>query len=171
MRADAHDVERSVPPRRREGRLVHVVTGVAVAAVGLLALAQARGLDFYGSEGEPGPGFFPRLVAALLVVLGLLLAVTRFLGWPVQPERVERPTRSALARSLGLWLGFAASVPLLPRLGLVLTAVLLAAYALFVVERLRGLAPLVAVVLIPVVAWLVFIVALGVQLPAWPGGT
>jgi hypothetical protein len=55
-------------------RRADLILGLVVAAVGAYALALALDLAMFSATGQPGPGFFPRLISALLALLGLLLA-------------------------------------------------------------------------------------------------
>ena len=51
-----------------------MTTGLVTAAVGAAAFWDARDLTMFGENSVPGPGFFPKILAGLLVVLGLILA-------------------------------------------------------------------------------------------------
>jgi putative tricarboxylic transport membrane protein len=156
-------------------RIAQVVLGVVVAALGGFAVFAAAGLDMFGEHGVPGPGFFPELLAGALVVLGVLLAVvsvvrirreTGGIGIAgVQTAPAEDFDLRTMVRAGRVWIGFAASVPLLVLVGFVPAMALLVAYLLFAVERLRGLRPLAAVILIPVLIYLVFAYLLAVDLP------
>jgi putative tricarboxylic transport membrane protein len=64
-------------------RRADVIAGAVVAMLGAFALLMALNLAFLGVGNIPGPGFFPTLLSALLVVLGVLLAV-----YGLRPARV-----------------------------------------------------------------------------------
>lgn len=67
-------------------RRADVIAGAVVAMLGAFALLIALNLAFLGTGNIPGPGFFPTLLSALLVVLGVLLAVNS-----LRPARVAAP--------------------------------------------------------------------------------
>lgn len=160
-------------------RRADAVLGLTMSAVGIGALVMASHMPFY-AHGIPGPGFFPVLCSSVLVVLGLILAAQslhssgieiRAIGAvaPVESRRrnlsgraddVPNPMRPAV-----VWLGYAVCVPLLAILGFVPAVALLVAYVLFVVERRRGFRSLCAVVIVPIATYLLFVDALGIQLP------
>src|ERR1700755_3028882 len=59
-----------VPRMRR----MDFYTGLVTAVVGAAATWDARKLTMFGDHNVPGAGFFPKILAGLLIVLGLLLA-------------------------------------------------------------------------------------------------
>ncbi|WP_028936294.1 tripartite tricarboxylate transporter TctB family protein [Pseudonocardia spinosispora] len=158
-------------------RITEIVLGVVVAALGVGALTAAVGLDRFGAHGVPGPGFFPDLLAVLLIVLGLLLALVslraRTTGPAIEPATEDRFEVAGAVRAGRVWLGFVVSIPLLLVIGFVPAMVALVAYLAFGVERIRGLRPLLASVLIPLGVYLLFVYLLGVDLPgpALPGSS
>jgi hypothetical protein len=164
-------------------RIAHVVLGAVVTALGVFALFAASDLDVFGEHGVPGPGFFPDVLAAALAVLGALLTVLSVVrirrgaalpGGNVAAVTDEAASSDAAAdeveptgmrRVAKVWLGFVVSIPLLFLIGFVPAMVLLVAYLTFVVERLRGVRPVLATVLIPLAAYVVFAYLLDVDLP------
>lgn len=149
-------------------RAVHVTTGVVVALIGLVALIQAlTGLALFGANGEPGPGFFPALLAGALTVLGILLALGHLLTPHDRLLRLEQLTfsRTALLRAGGVWLVLAVAVGLMSVLGFLLTSVLLVAALVLGMERLRGIRTVVAMLALPLGIYVVFSVLLAVRLP------
>ncbi|MEW2550031.1 tripartite tricarboxylate transporter TctB family protein [Streptomyces sp. NPDC047002] len=156
-------------------------TGLCAAALGVFALVEGAGLHMFGEHGEPGPGFFPDLSAAALVVLGVLLVAVNLLhalrGPATAPPAGEGPREDGPAgaadgfdprrmlRAGRVWIGFTAGVSLLQLLGFLAAMGLLVAYLLFTVERTRVPRALLAVVLIPLAVYAVFAYLLGVELP------
>jgi putative tricarboxylic transport membrane protein len=70
------------------------VSGAFLAAVGLFVLWERRVLPL-GSTSHPGPGYFPLLLAILLIVLGAILILRgkeakkiRAVSWPEAPHAV-----------------------------------------------------------------------------------
>jgi putative tricarboxylic transport membrane protein len=154
-------------------RIADVVLGASTAALGAFAMVSARDLPLFGEHHVSGPGFFPLLLAAVLIVLGVLLVVTAVTRRPVAVAAVvgdeRRPVRVA-----GVWLGFVGAITLLGVLGFIPTMIVLAAYLIFGVERIAGaerigrIRAAAAVLLIPLIAYAVFALLLGVNLPESP---
>jgi hypothetical protein len=153
--------------------------GLAVSVVGAAALYLALGMRFFAA-GVPGPGFFPVLCASGLTVLGLVLAWQSAQA-PAPEVRVVGRVEAAEARrrklstneddepdatrSLAVWAGYLAMVPLLYYLGFTLTMMALLTYLLFVIERRRNIKSVAAIVLIPTIIYLLFVNVLGIDLP------
>jgi putative tricarboxylic transport membrane protein len=157
-------------------RIGELALGVAAAAVGVAALVDAAGLQRFGTHGVPGPGFFPDLVAVLLIVLGLLLALaSRRHRSPgddapdgpaaIEPVSSSRRGFAGLPRVARVWLGFVVAIPLLELIGFVPATVALVAYLAVAVERVRAVRAIPAAIVIPVSVYLLFAYLLGVDLP------
>jgi putative tricarboxylic transport membrane protein len=149
-------------------RLANLVLGLVVAAIGVLALVEASELDMFGEHGVPGPGFLPTLVAAALLVLGLLLAVLTVVRrrTPVpEPEEPDFQVRGLL-RAGRVWIGFLVSIPVMTLIGFIPAMVILVAYLVFAVERIRGVKPVLVAILVPAAIYAIFAFLLGVDLPA-----
>lgn len=143
-------------------------TGLVYAAFGVLALVVARTYSF-GTAGRMGPGYFPTVVAVLLVLVGLL-AVLRSLraeGTPMGPWAL---------RAMGLVLGSVVVFGLLlERAGLIVASIALLLMSAAASREFRlewraalGLAALVAA------CALAFVKGLGVPMPllgSWFGAT
>ncbi len=157
-----------------------VVAGVAVAALGAFALVAALNLAFLATSGVPGPGFFPTLLSGLLLLLGVLLAVTSLRERPVlvtggtdEPATqvpgelaVDEPTgRARVLRAGSVWLCFLISVPILTILGFVPAMAILVAAVLFGVERRLNWRSLVVAIVVPVAVYELFVHLLGIPLP------
>ncbi|WP_419941047.1 tripartite tricarboxylate transporter TctB family protein [Candidatus Palauibacter sp.] len=159
-------------------RLLAEAAFLAVLAVGVLL--DSRSYPASLSEGAPGPAFFPRLLATLLIVCAVWLAV-RARPWSPPPEPPSEPppdvrrsrgnvfSRAGAGRGARLWLAvawIAAFLLVWPRLGTVVSVPLLVVGLMWLTgERSR-----VALVSVPLAfagfIYLVFMVALGVPLPA-----
>jgi hypothetical protein len=105
------------------------VAGVALIALGAFAIAEIRALPM-GTLRQPGPAYFPIVLAAALIAFGALLVVfsgkgttLRDLGW--------EEARYALL----IVLGAGAAIFLLMRAGYVVTMAVLLLYLLIVVAR------------------------------------
>lgn len=145
-------------------------SGAVIAVFGAFVLVQSLQLSFY-LEGVPGPGFFPALVAIALIGLGAWLVVTRWRATRDPADGFKLPSRQQATRSLGLWVTILAAALLVAPLGFPLAMFLLVAVILFVLEGRRGLGPILATILIPVLSWLLFAELLQVPLPAGPFGS
>ncbi len=150
-----HDAEHRPPPA---GPATNVVVAVVVVALGAAALVGSLALGA-GSAGSPGPGTWPLLISATLVVLGLALlpAVRR----TADAERFSRPSWAVL---VGL-VTMVVFVLLLPVIGFEIPAALLA----FVWLRFLGGESWRSSVVISVATvvgfYLVFVAALSVPIP------
>ncbi len=145
-------------------RKVDIVSGAVFAIFGVVTLIQSLQLSF-STEGVPGPGFFPGLLAGALIVTGSLLVITRV----VKPESAVGgfawPTGGQARRSLGLWLTALGAVFLIGIVGFLLAMVALVAVLLFVIEGKRNLSAVATVVITPLLAYWLFGVLLQVRLP------
>ncbi|RWR03043.1 hypothetical protein ED28_04390 [[Pantoea] beijingensis] len=158
-----------------------VVLGIVVAIVGAIAFVLACQMPFYANQ-IPGPGFLPRIVSGGLFLLGGILA---FQGYrPGGPEvraigsvpPVEHVTHGKPGpkepnapyiprRTIAVFAGYIVAVPLLPVVGFVVTGMLLMAWLLIVVEKRRGITSFIALLIIPVAIYFLFVRLLGIALP------
>jgi len=116
-----------------------------------------------GSAARMGPGYFPRILGILLIVLGAVLAVraTRTLGPPL-PRFGWRP----LVVVLGSVVLFGAIVNWM---GVALSTVILIVAASAASREFRPREAVIAGVLLATLAVGVFVIGLQLQLPIWPG--
>jgi putative tricarboxylic transport membrane protein len=144
-----------------------VLSGAALSALGIFIILEASKWTYSGPDG-PGPGFFPIWYGVGLVALSLWLVVAKLLRPSTDPG--EPVDWWGVGRAIGTWASFTVAVALLQPLGFVLSFALLSFYMIAVVFR-RGLltAALTAVVL-AAGFYLLFPVALGIQLPTGPFG-
>jgi putative tricarboxylic transport membrane protein len=150
-------------------READAVSGAVVAVFGAFVVIQSLQLSFYIEE-IPGPGFFPALVGIALIGLGAWLVVTRLRAPRDTADGFALPSRQQATRSLSLWVTVLAAALLVGPLGFPLAMFLLVGTILFVLERRRGLGPVLTTILIPLLSWLLFAELLQVPLPAGPFG-
>ncbi|WP_419167078.1 tripartite tricarboxylate transporter TctB family protein [Candidatus Palauibacter sp.] len=167
-------------------RLLAEAAFLAVLAVGVLL--DSRSYPASLAEGAPGPAFFPRLLATLLIVCAVWLAV-RGRPWshppelppesppepPLEPQPDLRRSRgnvfsgSGAGRGARLWLAvgwIAAFLLVWSRLGTVVSVPLLVVGLMWLTgERSRAVLVTVPLAFAGFI-YLVFMVALGVPLPA-----
>jgi membrane protease YdiL (CAAX protease family) len=156
------------PADVRITRRAHVVLGllVAVISVWLLYRSQTE-LAFYGSSGEPGPGYLPTLLAVCLIGLGLALAAV----WAFGPRarRGDVPALSLDPRDIGrgmlVWLALVVCAFLIEPLGFLLAGEVFVLLIIVVIERMRSIPMIVSVLLLPPAMYVLFAVLLDVQLP------
>jgi hypothetical protein len=165
-RADARERAGTLPwlalPWLVNARRGGIVIAAVLVATGLIFIWQSSLLDL-GNVGLPGPGFFPLLLAVLLVLLSIVIGVG---CW--------RASADADPAELGhphVLIAFAAllMVPLLfEPLGAYLTLGLFTAALLVFVARLSPLLTGVWTILGLAGCWLVFEVLLGLRFPTGP---
>jgi Tripartite tricarboxylate transporter TctB family len=159
---------------RREAQLtrwVNVVLGLIVAAVAAWLLYRSRTeLAFRGPNNEPGPGYLPVLLTICLIALGLLLSAVWLLG--SRARSGEAPTLSLQPRQMGrallVWLALVVCALLIEPLGFLLAGEVLVLLVIVVIERMRSIPLIVALLLVPPAMYFLFDTLLEVQLP---GGT
>lgn len=149
-------------------RFVHVTLGAVVAAGGGWMLYRSlTELPFTGDNGEPGPGYLPALLTGCLVALGLLLVAVSLFG--PRARNGETPTLSlgwsATGRAALVWAALAVCTALLEPLGFLVAGEVLVLIVILVVERMRSIPSIIALLLIPPAMYFLFETLLEVQLP------
>jgi Tripartite tricarboxylate transporter TctB family len=152
-------------------RRVHVVLGFVVAGLGAWLLYRSRTeLDFRGPNNEPGPGYLPVLLTLCLIGLGLALSAVWLFG--PRARKGEAPTLSLaprhMARALLVWLALVVCGVLIEPLGFLIAGEVLVVLVIVVIERMRSIPSIIALVLVPPAMYFLFATLLDVQLP---GGT
>jgi len=134
----------------------------ALAATGLLFAWQASLIDF-GDFALPGPGFFPLVLAVLVVMLSVVIGVGDWLG-AESHETVELGHRDVL-----IVLAALLAVPLLfEPLGAYITLGLFGAVLLVLIARCSLLVAGLSSIIAMAACWYFFQIALGLQLPIGP---
>jgi len=143
-----------------------VISGAVLAALGAYIVSEAWRWDYSTAEG-PGPGFFPIWYGIAMVVLSIVLVVRSGLSAAPAEKTVDWP---GIGRALTVWAAFAVCVALMKPLGLLIALALL---TLFVVAVMYGQSLKVALAVAVGNAagfYLVFGLALQLNLPAGPLG-
>lgn len=140
-----------------------LVGGCALTALGLFVAVYAGSHYQIGSPARMGPGFFPAALGWVLAVLGGIIIAFSFRHniHALQPPPF-RP-RAVLA-VLGAVLLFSLTVE---RLGLVPATVILVMLAAAAEPNYRWRRSVLLALSLAVIAWLIFTVALQMQLPAF----
>lgn len=133
-----------------------------LAGLGAYIIIEARRWVYVGPEG-PGPGFFPTWYGIAMVVLSLAIIVARlYSGAKARSGRVKwREVGTALV----MWLAFAACVALLKVLGFLLAFGLFTLLVVSVLYRRRWTTGVAVAVGSAAGFYVLFPLALNVQLP------
>ncbi|HEU4377020.1 MAG TPA: tripartite tricarboxylate transporter TctB family protein [Hyphomicrobiaceae bacterium] len=138
-----------------------LLAGLLFVAFGGAALVISQAYEI-GAASRMGPGYFPRMLGVLLVVLGAVLALRGL--WPssqAQPRWHLRPLLVILA-------GVASFTIAAPRLGLVVAGFLLVCISSAASPEFRWKEALLSGAIQGLAAVAVFIYGLRIPLPVWP---
>lgn len=115
-----------------------------------------------GSAERMGPGYYPRLLGGILIVLGSLMAIRAFRSGDGRFSRINwRPTVIVLLSVV--FFGVAVRF-----VGAVIASAVLVFFASMASPEFRPREAIVSGILLAIFASLVFVVGLGVQLPLFP---
>lgn len=145
-----------------------LLSGVCLGAFGLYVAFEASKLP-YTSEFGPGPGFFPLWIGIALTLLSLPLIVANLFAAGAV-VRSEGQSRTAVGRALVGWLGLMLASGLLHWLGFGLSLGLLAVFLILVLERRSPWVALSVAIGLALGFHAIFVLALGLSLPAGPWG-
>jgi putative tricarboxylic transport membrane protein len=157
-----------------------VIIGLAITVVGAVYWRAAGTLPKPLLQTQVGPEVFPELIALALVILGLILVLGPLLRRLMGKRLVASPgeaTETELAppdvRTIVLvFLGLVLYTLVYEWLGFLVATILFMAYEIGVMEisLKRWLWALPAIVLLPIVLYVLFVKVLGVSLAEWGGG-
>lgn len=134
--------------------------GVLFIAVGIFTIAVASNYPM-GTAARMGPGYFPRALGSLLIILGFfsVLRGVRKPGEPI-PRWFLRPFITLVAVVLfGL---------IVDKVGMALSTVFLVVASSAASPEFKARESLISGVLLAIACVLVFIYGLGITLPVWP---
>jgi hypothetical protein len=136
--------------------------GLAFALIGLAGLYFGSDLAF-GSSSRMGPGYFPILLSALIITVGIVVGFrgVTIEGPPIEPVQL-RPILFIIAAILIF--GF-----LIESIGLALTAILLTMLAAHARREVKLSETILLGVGLAIFTVVVFVYVLGQPLPAWWG--
>jgi hypothetical protein len=137
------------------------VAGVLFAAIGIAAIVIAANYPL-GTAARMGPGYFPRILGILLILLGSALALRalKLKGGPL-PGWHWRPTLIVLG-SVVLF-GYIVNA-----VGLALSTIILILLSSFASNEFRPKEALISGIALAALSVAVFVIALKLQLPIWP---
>ena len=137
------------------------VAGLMFAAVGAAAILIAANYPL-GTAARMGPGYFPRILGILLIVLGAALALRalKLNGSPL-PGWHWRPVLIVLGSVVLFGL-------IVIKVGLALSTVILIVLSSAASMEFRPKEALVSGIALAVLSIAVFVIALKLQMPIWP---
>lgn len=137
------------------------VSGLLFAAVGVAAIVIAANYPL-GTAARMGPGYFPRILGILLIILGSALALRalKLQGAPI-PRWHWKPVIVVLGSVVLFGL-------IVDRVGLALSTVILIVLASAASPEFRPKESIVSGIALAVLSVAVFVLALKLQLPIWP---
>ena len=135
--------------------------GVLFALVGAAAIILGSRYNL-GTAARMGPGYFPRILGILLIVLGGIITLRAL---RTQGPRIPKWSVRATIVVLGSVVLFGLIVN---KVGLALSTVILIVLASAASEEFRWKEALVSGIFLAVLAVCVFILGLKLQLPVWP---
>jgi len=137
------------------------VAGVLFAAVGAAAIVIAANYPL-GTAARMGPGYFPRILGILLILLGSALALRSLkLQGAAIPRWHWKPTIIVLGSVVLFGL-------IVNRVGLALSTVILIVLASSASPEFRPKEAVASGIALAVLSVAVFVIALKLQLPIWP---
>jgi putative tricarboxylic transport membrane protein len=152
-------------PRRRYGELA---LSLGLVALGLYVILDATTIAIPGSSNTVGPRFFPYLVGAATVAVGVLLAIRILRGDQGPDEEGEDidPNAATSWRSVGIIaLAFLLHALLINVVGWPLAVTSMFGVVAWALGARGIIRPLIAGGITSVIIWLIFVKALGVVLP------
>lgn len=137
--------------------------GVMFVVIGVLFLFWSQAYQF-GTASRMGPGYFPTVLGGLQIALGILVA------WPALGRSSPIVKVDSIGwRGLGIILGAVILYAvLLPRLGFVISLVVLIVVSAMGTREFRPVETLISTVVLGIVSYLVFVKGLELQFPVWP---
>jgi putative tricarboxylic transport membrane protein len=139
-------------------------SSAALGLLALFALIASAGMEI-GSVTQPGPGFFPLVLSAALVLVALALLVNAFRSGGAAPEATMPPERTAPWKLLASVGTFAVYIALFERLGFVVATAGFLSFLFGALARYRWPVAVGAGVALTIAAYLVFNTWLQVRLP------
>lgn len=146
-----------------------LVAGAVLAGLGSYIVVQARQWEYLGADG-PGPGFFPLWYGLAIIGLALVLMATSVARPATPTPRADSAgtddgRAGQMSRALATWAGLAACIGLLEILGFLLAFALFTFFVAAVMYR-RPVLPALAVAVAGAISfYLLFPLALSVELP------
>ena len=135
---------------------------VFLVALGALAFALAGELNV-GTAAAMGPGYVPRGLAVIVMIYGAVLGVRALFSGPLKFPAVELRPLLLISAAVALF------AILLPFAGLALTSFAIVVCAGFAAYDVRLRENVIAAVVLAAFSVVLFVAALGLPIPIWPG--
>jgi putative tricarboxylic transport membrane protein len=142
----------------------NVLAGLMFIAIAALGLWVSRDYPI-GTALRMGTGYVPRLLCWILMGLGVAIAVQGLREKDAPPERTSWRQLMPIAVVTTSLVAFALAIE---QLGLVLSILLLVGIGAIAARDIKIWETLLAALVLIVIAWLVFILGLGLTIPVWP---
>ena len=137
--------------------------GVMFFAFGMIFVVLSQQYHV-GTAAKMGPGYFPLVLGGILALLGAIIALGS-----ISAGNAELRVSKVGWRELGLILGSVALFgALLPSFGIVVALVALIAVSAFASHDFSMRDTLIAIVVLAVFSYFVFVKGLELQFPLWP---
>jgi putative tricarboxylic transport membrane protein len=141
-------------------------SGLVLTGLGVYVITEARNWGYIGNDG-PGPGFFPLWYGIVMLVLSLVLVVSSLRRKAAAEGGVDW---RGIGRVGATWLALAIAVGLLKVLGFVLSFALLSFTIIRFLYQQSALRAFTIAASYAIGFWLLFDLALGIELPTgWFG--
>jgi len=139
-----------------------LIAGLLFIAAGIAAIAIATNYTL-GTAARMGPGYFPRILGMMMIVLGAILALRSLrLDGPPLPGWKWRPVLVVLGSVVVFGL-------IVNHAGLVLSTILLIAMASAASDEFRPKEAVISGILLATLAVGIFVIGLKLQIGIWPG--
>lgn len=135
--------------------------GILFIAFGLAAVIIARDYAM-GTAGRMGPGYFPRGLGAILIILGLVLSVRAL---RLRGPKIQFGSFKPLLIVLGSVLVFGLAAP---KLGLIVATILLIVISSAASHEFRWKEAVISSLILAAFTLAAFVYGLKLQLPTWP---
>lgn len=147
-----------------------IVSGVAVMAIGAVALYQISGLNF-GNPARMGPGFFPAMLSGTLIILGagIIISALRTSRVYTGSEEAEGGTspRIAIPKLLIVLCSIASFALMIGRFGLVPSLAVAIGISTFASRNRDLKRTAILIFAVPLVSLVIFRYGLGLSIPAF----
>ena len=135
--------------------------GILFIAFGLAAVIIARDYAM-GTAGRMGPGYFPRGLGSILIILGLVLSVRAL---RLRGAKIQFGSFKPLLIVLGSVLVFGLAAP---KLGLIVATILLIVISSAASHEFRWKEAVISSLILAAFTLAAFVYGLKLQLPTWP---
>ena len=138
-------------------------SGMMFVAIGILFVFLSRQYQL-GTAAKMGPGYFPTVLGGLLAVIGAITAFDSF----AKHQPMLKLERVGWKELILLLAGIALFATALPKLGVVISIILLITISAIASHEFRLRDTLISIVVLLIMSYFVFIKGLELQFPVWP---